>query len=530
MKDILVQDSKYEPSSSFRRLLGPTIIVTLLTLASQGLGFLTQVVIAAAFGARADMDAFLAANTLPQYIIAILMSALSFVFIPVFIEYISTGRETEAWQIASIVTTLCMLVLGGIASIGMLFAGSLLRLTTPGLSPNSLRLANQVALITWPTVVITGLASLLTGIYQAKGRFGWPAAVPVIGSLVNLVLVVVLARPLGIIGLAFAASMNILLQAFLLSSILFGGARFHLVIKWDHPGVHQVLSLLWPLMFSGLLIRATPLVDRYLASGLGEGTISHLGYALKILGLLAMLISTGLTTVLFPRMAANMVERDMTHMRNTVSQGLRIMWLAVAPTICLGIVLALPAIKVLFQRGQFNISDAEEVAGLLQIYIVALVGMCLGNITGRGLYALKETRIVALISSFEAIGYVLYTPLLTRLLGASGVALSYVIYVTPGLVWSILLIRHKTGNMGGRTVFNSFLRTGLAALLGGVTAWGVTQFILNVWLQLALGGGAGLLAYGVGLWILRSSEIQQVWNIIKLQGRAETIVYPINMP
>jgi putative peptidoglycan lipid II flippase len=497
-------------TGGLRRLLGPTLLITMFTLAGQGVSFVTQVVAAAAFGARADMDAFLAANTLPQYVIAVSLNALSYVFIPVFVEYLSSGREKEAWQIASTMITLCLLALGALATVGILFATSIIRLITPGLSDHSLQLAGQVAIITWPAIVATGFTSLLAGIYQAQGRFGWPAAVPVMGAVTNLVLVVLLVRPLGVIGLAIAATTNIALQAVLLAPILFGDSRYWFSLDWRHLGVRQVLRLLWPLILSGICIRATLIVDRYLASGLTEGTISHLEYAYKLLGLLATLISTGLATVLFRLMAANTAQRDLHGMRRIVSRGLRLMWLIVAPTITVGGVLALPLVTILLQRGEFRAADAQSVAGLLRIYLFALAGMCMGSITFRGLYALKETRLIALLSTFEAIGYALYTPWLVRLWGAPGVALGYVIYFTPGLLWGALLIRHKTGSTGGRTALSSFARSGLAALLGGAAAWQVAAAVPNLWLQVVLGGAVGLSVYGLALLAVRSPEAREL--------------------
>ena len=126
-------------------LLRPTVTITLLTLGAQAVAFLTQVVIAASFGARADMDAFLAASTLPQYLIAVLLSVLAFVFIPVFVEYAAAGREDDAWDIASAVLTMCAVVLGALSLLGIAFARPLLRYTTPGLTPGSLDLAVRVA-------------------------------------------------------------------------------------------------------------------------------------------------------------------------------------------------------------------------------------------------------------------------------------------------------------------------------------------------------------------------------------------------
>lgn len=502
------------------------LVVSLLAFAGQVLLFITQVVVASVFGAGADMDAFLAANAVPQYVIAVLLGSLGFVFVPVFVDYLATGREDEAWQIASSVINLSVLVLSTLTVLGILFPDAILDLTAPGLPVATHRQAVQIAIIIWPSVLATGVVSLLIGIYQSQSRFGWPAAVPVIGAVVNLGLVIILANWLGIYGLAIATTLGLVLQVGLLLPLALKKGRYRLTLNWRHPAVWQVLRLLLPLVLASLVAKSTPLVDRFLASGMPEGSISHLGYAFRIFSVLIMLISTGIATVIFPRMAVNVTSADLSNLRRTISAGLRFMWLGIAPVMAIGIALALPMVAAVFQRGQFGAADAVAVAGLLQVYLLALASACMGNITARGFYVLKDTRTVAVMGSIESVAYVAYTALLARFLGATGVALGFVFLFNGSLLWQIIILRYKTGNVGGMTVMSSFTRTGLAALLGGATAWGVTQSTSNAWIQLVFGGILGLLVYGVGLWILQSPEIHQAWNVFRLRGKAEPLASP----
>ena len=489
-------------------LLRPTIVITLFTISAQAVGFLTQIIIAQAFGARADMDAFLAANTLPQYIISVLLGTLGVVFIPIFIDYIPNNKENEAWEVATSVINISALILMAFAFIGIIFADPLLRFTTPGLSSHSLHLATQVAMITWPTIIATGITNLLTGIYQAKHRFSWPAAIPLIGSILNLLLILILIRRLGIIGLAIASTASIVLQGILLSPIIIGKNHYHFRIQWHHPGVHQVFHLLWPLVVSGVLVRWTPIIDRYLASELSVGSIAHLGYATKLLAIFGMLISTGIATVIFPKMALNRAENDLEAFRETISKGLRTMWMIVAPVIFIGGVLALPLVTVLFQRGAFTVDDSLKVAGLLQIYIFSLAGSCIGSITGRAFYALKYVKIISFIGVIEAIVYAVYTPILTWYFGVSGIALGYVLYFTIGIVWHLPLIRKKAGNRGGRTVILSFCRILIAASVACVIAILGMKISQNNLIQLIVVTVIGMTSYIVILKILKSPELK----------------------
>jgi putative peptidoglycan lipid II flippase len=498
-----------------RKILGATLLVTLFTLGGQVVAFATQIVIAALFGAGAGMDAFLAASAVPQYVIAVLLGSLGIVFVPVFIDYLTNGREEEAWQIASSIINLSLLGLGGLVILGALFSEVVLTITAPGLTEAARSQAAQIAVITWPSVLATGVILLLTGIYQSQSRFGWPAAVPVIAAIVNLGLILIFANRIGIIGLAIANTLGILLQVGLLLPLALKRGRYRLTLNWQHPGVWQVLRLFLPLVLANVVTKSTPLIDRFFASKMPEGSISHLGYAFRIFSVLSLLISTGIATVIFPRMVSDAVGLDLSNLRRTMSAGLRVMWLAIAPAITIGIALALPMVMVVFRRGQFSTADAVSVSVLFQIYLLALPPACLGNITGRSFYALKDTRTVAVLGSIESVAYVFYTALLAKIFGVVGLVFGYVIFFNISLAWQVLIVRHKTGQTSGQTVVNSFARTGLAAILGGGAAWGGTQITPNIWLQLILGGVAGLLVYGMGLWFLQSREIKQVWNFIR---------------
>lgn len=277
------------------------LIITLFTFLSQIVVFVSQIIVAAFFGANAEMDAFLAANTLPQYIITVLLGSLGFVFIPVFIDYKEKGNMEEANKLATSLFNNCLVFLGVITIIGILFAKPLLQLTAPGLNESSLNIGVKVAIITWPTILATGAFSLLSNIYQAEKKFGWQAAVPFIGAVINLLLLLLLCRWLGVVGLAIAATSSIVIQVVLLLKIIITPAKYKFNLNWKDESIQQVFRLALPLILVTFLTKFTPLIERYLASELSEGSISHLNYAFKIAGVITVLISVGGTTVIFPK-------------------------------------------------------------------------------------------------------------------------------------------------------------------------------------------------------------------------------------
>jgi putative peptidoglycan lipid II flippase len=488
------------------RLLRMSLVVTALILLGQLAAALTQILTGAFIGTGVEMDAYLAAVALPNYVIAVVMPAVAFVFIPVFVKYRSSGQEKEAWEVASHLVNVIGLGLLALALIAIPFAGPLVRLLTPGLRPEAHALAVQVAWISWPGVTASGIAALLIGVYHANGRFYWAAGVQIVGYLAAAVILVLLVRPLGVLGLAVAMTAGQFLQVLLLAPFCIGKGRYRWVADWNHPGVRRGLGLLWPLLISSVFLRASPLVDRYLASGFAEGSISALGYAFNLSRFASFGISAGVSTIIFVRLAEAGALGDMRALRATTSMGLRMSWLVIAPVMLISMALAEPVVRVVLERGTFNAGDSAAVAPLFLVYQLSMIGIGLGNITARALYALQKTHAVAVCRIVEVIAYLVYDLALVRRFGVIGTVIGFALYINISLAWQFLFLARLTGSYRAPALLRSFALTSLAAVAGGAVAAMVARALHNPWLQVFVGGIAGLGAFVIVLLALGSEE------------------------
>ena len=438
--------------------LSSALLITLYTFLNQLLLFFVQILTANIFGTGVDLDAFLAASTLPQYFSSIFIGTLSFVLVPYFIQ-LKSNDKTKMQQLSMVLFNNCIVFLGILTILGIVLSKPILRLSTPGLNDYALELGSKVAIIVWPSVLFSGLLSLLTGIYQAERKFGWPAFVPVIGSFVNLVILINVSPYLGVVGLALSTTIGLAVQIFLLSKILFRNVDYQFDLGWDKREVVQIARLLVPLLAVSVVTKFTPVVERFLASGLPEGSISEINYAFKIISIASVLISIGGSTVVFNKMASEVANSDFKALRKTLSFSLRFGWIIAAPIVTIGISLSLPTVIFLFNRGEFTLEDAVSVSDLLKFYLIALIGMSLGNYVSRVFYALSEIRLLAVFSFIEVILYFLYSYYLTLRFGITGIVIGYVIYFNFSLVWQLLILKMKLGGYGHRQFYSSVLLT-----------------------------------------------------------------------
>jgi putative peptidoglycan lipid II flippase len=487
------------------------LFITFFTFSSQFFLFIAQVIAAALFGAGKEMDAFIAAATVPQYVISVLLGSIGFVFIPVFIDYKRQGNERKAYDVAISLFNHSIIFLAVTTIAGILFVEPLLRLIAPGLDKNTFEIAVKLSIITWPTIIATGATTLLLSIHQAEKKFAWQAVVPFIGAVANLILLVILAPQVGIFGVAIATLCGVVIQALLLAKVLNRERAYKFNLNWRETEVNQILKLTAPMILVALVTKFTPLIDRYLASDFPEGSISTLNYSFKVVSVVSVLLSTGGAIVIFPKMATDVSNDDLYALKNTISFGLRVMWLIVAPVIAIGFSLSLPLTTLLFERGAFTTADSIAVAGILKIYLFALVAMCLGNVTGKGFYALKKTKTLAIFGTIEALAYIFYTFYLTRIFGLAGIAAGYVIYFTISLMWQLIVLRNNLGGINGLVLLKSFSRILLAAAFAGIFTHLAITAAFGDLLKISFSATVGVLAYLMVLYLCGSPEI----NLIK---------------
>jgi putative peptidoglycan lipid II flippase len=96
----MAQEISDASASTNRSVSRSAFKVTLGGFFSLLAGLASQVITAAFFGAGAEMDAYLTAMVVPLYLQAVLLSGLSFVFIPAFVNEEAKGNDENAWALA----------------------------------------------------------------------------------------------------------------------------------------------------------------------------------------------------------------------------------------------------------------------------------------------------------------------------------------------------------------------------------------------------------------------------------------------
>src|SRR4030042_4838209 len=171
-------------STPSRRVGRSTLIVMGGMLLALLTGLVRQRVIAAGFGTGASLDAYTAANGLPELLVTMLGGgALSFAFIPIYSGFLSRQVRPGADQLASQVINAIFLLAALASSLPALLAPALGRAPGgigPSFPPETQDLTVQLMRVLLVSVVIFAMSSILTGTLHAHQHFLLPALAPIL--------------------------------------------------------------------------------------------------------------------------------------------------------------------------------------------------------------------------------------------------------------------------------------------------------------------------------------------------------------
>lgn len=479
-----------------RGIAGAAAVVMLFFVLSRVVGLLREMVIAAQFGAGAELDAYLAAFRVPDLLFQLVAGgALGSAFIPTFAGYWTRGDRTGAWLLFSRLLNLITLLLLGAAGLAALLAVPLVRsLIAPGFPLEQQLLT--ASLMRWMLVgtMLFGASGLVMAALNAVQHFLLPAAAPVLYNLAIIGGAWLLAPWLGVYGLALGvvggALAHLLVQ---LPGLWRVGARYSGSLRWADPGVREVARLMGPRVLGLFFVQLHFLVNTILASGLEAGSLSWLYYAWLLMLLPQGIFAQSLATVTFPTLASAAAAGQLEAMRQTFSRTLRLTLFLTIPAAVGLIVLSTPLVSALLQRDQFTATSTVRVAHALQLYAVGLAAHAALEIIVRAFYALHDTRTPVTVGVAAMLFNILLSIAWVGSFGYGGLALANSVATAVEAFVLLWLLRQRLQGFDEWLVVRAVGRQLAAALMMGAA--------LRLWLR--WGDGTGwLVGSAAQAWVL----------------------------
>ena len=527
------------PEPGTRRAAG---IVGLAVIASRLFGLIREVVFAAMFGAGKLLDAYLTAFRIPNLLRDLFAEgALSIAFTTVFTRTWDQEGEATAWELANLILTTMIFLIGVICLVAIVAAPALVDMTSIGFHdvPGKFELAVGLTRILFPFILFVSLAAAVMGMLNARHIFGVPASASTVFNIVSVVAGVALAyafdpgaradplHPVFTARALYGVSLGVLLGglaqlAMQLPSLTRLGFRYRWRLNLRDPRVREVWGLMWPSVIAGSAVQINVLISSNFASGINGGQ-TWLFCAFRLAQLPIGIFGVALATATLPAVTRAFTRGDMTAFGATVRDSLRLAWFLALPA-ALGLAaLAHPIIALIYQHGRFSAHDASQTAQALQAYAVGLAGYTAIRVLVPCFYALGLPK-TPLRISLIGIGLNLALNLANLVLGLGVVGLA-LITSAVALVNFLQLIAAlgKRVDLGGLVQWSLFLlRCAVAASLCGGAAWAINHLAEDASTSrlvrafgLTAAVGMSVLVYFAAARVLRLEESGDAWRMIR---------------
>jgi putative peptidoglycan lipid II flippase len=380
-----------------------------MTLLSRITGLLRETLKATAFGAGLQMDAFEAAFRLPNLLRRLFAEgAFSQAFVPILAEYRRRRGAEATRRLVGDVGTLLAVILIVLSVAGSLAAPWLVYLLAGGFArtPGKVELAAEMIRIMFPYILFVSLVSLAGGVLNVYRRFAIPAFTPVLLNLSIIGAALFLAPwfdpPILALawGVAIGGAAQLALQVRPLLAI---GMLPRPSFAGRDEGVRRVLIAMGPAVIGVSAAQISALINTQLAALLGDGRISWITYADRLMEFPSALLGVALGTVLLPSLAQHHSDADHEQYSALLDWGLRLAILLALPAAVALALLALPLVSTLYQYGRFSVQDAVQTRAALLGYSVGLPALILVKILAPGFYARQVMKTPVKIAFFTVL-------------------------------------------------------------------------------------------------------------------------------
>lgn len=494
-------------------------VITFIILLSNVIGFLREMLLAKYFGATYIIDSYLMAQSIAFILFTGMMAAIATSFVPLY----SSIKEEYGFESSNLFTSgvinITFLFAAGLALIGFIFADPIVSVIAYGFSGQAHLLTVHYVRIGFMVASIFSINEIVKTFLHCNKGFVYEKMAGLIVNVVNIILITLSAifdYTWLMYGYLLGYSANLLICLYLAH---LKGLRYKINLP-DRQTIKRILILVLPVFIGSTAGQINSLVDKFLASGLGEGSVAFLGYAGTVNGMLMTLFTAALYLMIFPNLSTHIAKGDMDHFKDAFSRAMILLIIILTPLTFGTIALAEPGIAVLYQRGQFGADEVLKTAGVLAYFSIGMLGAGLNGLIAKAFYAVQDSKTPMQIGFLAILLNITFSLLLIKSMAYNGLALATSLAAMLVVIPYAILLRKKVGQLNYGHAFIILLKSTGAALLMSIAAQVIYRVLINtltngllsqlVALLMAVGGG--IIIYLVLMWVLRVKEIAVILN------------------
>ncbi|MBI6628683.1 murein biosynthesis integral membrane protein MurJ [Pontibaca salina] len=376
------------------QLMSGFLTVGMWTLLSRVLGFLRDAMILAFLGTGPLYEAYVVAFRLPNMFRRFFAEgAFNMAFVPMFSRKLETGEDAQEFAENAFSGLAGVLILLTLAA-QVLMPWLVFALASGFVGEERFDLSVEFGRIAFPYILFISLAALLSGILNATGRFAAAAAAPVLLNVLLVSAMAVAAFLGGDVARALVWGIPVAGVA-QLALVWIAASRAGFTLHIRRPrltgDLRRLVRIAIPAALAGGVVQVNLLVGQQVASYFDKA-VGWLYAADRLYQLPLGVVGIAIGVVLLPDLSRRLAAEDDIGGRHALSRAGEVSLALTIPSAVALVVIPLPLVSVLFERGATTAADSAAIALAVAIYGLGLPAFVLQKILQPLFFAREDTR------------------------------------------------------------------------------------------------------------------------------------------
>lgn len=462
-----------------------------LTAVSRVFGFVRDMLLARVLGAGLAADAWQLAFTLPNTFRRLFAEgAFSVAFVPLYAKKLhgtdgSVGGEAEADAFAGDVLSVFVWILLGFSALCMIAMPGIVWLLAREYQevPGKFELSVMLSRVTFPYLALVSLVAMLSGVLNARSRFGPGAFAPVFLNVVMIAGIVAgwyLRGPGGddrVVAWALAISLffaGVAQLAYLYWATRRAGVRLTFTRPRLSPEVKRLGMLILPATFGAGIYQISQLVDTFFATSLPQGSLTLLKLADRLNQMPLGIFGIALGTAILPMLARHIQTGNASEAQRLQGNAVEVGTLLTLPAAAALAICAPAFVTAFFVGGKMSPADGAVMANIVVALVAGLPAYVLVKVFQPAFFSREDTRTPVWVAAFALTVNIALNFYVVPRYGIVGLAAATAITATLNVItlYTVLQLRgwyRMSGKLAGRIARQLIATAAMSAFLWWLT-------------------------------------------------------------
>lgn len=485
-----------------------------LSIIIKVIGFIKQGTIAAIYGSTYETDVFFMASEFINNISLALFSSLGIVIVPTYLKKKETD-QSEKNYVSKILTIFGVLSIF-IVLIFEFGSGIIAPILAPGYSTIQKDMLISELRIMAPAIAFISVVYIFKAVLDAEKDFLPSKSIGGIQSIILIFLSVVFAKKYGVTSLSIGFTLAAIVEVFFLLFFVKKYYSYTKVTKLFDSEVLDLIKKMLPLCIGSSIADLSVIIDKIIATELGEGMVSALAYGQTLKSFVVAVIMSTTISVLFVYLASYVAKNELKKTIDLIDNALSVLTLLLMPISIISFVCAEEIIELIYGRGSFDEIAVKNTAIVLRGYAIGFIPLGIRSILMKVHYAFGDSKRPMINGTIAVIVNIILSLGLGYRIGVLGIVIATSVSYLVSAVLMLITVRVHIDNYYPRRLWNTLRKSILPIIMCVIIAVVLQNKIeCGVFIKLIITTLSVMLGYVVVLKICGVSEITYVYNIIK---------------